>query len=75
MSEQKPIQEIVDWSVFEGPVTTTCRCRCGEEYRSHAKVLFDKGGQPVSKNPCPGCGSYTNIRGIEGDPEKEQNTP
>ena len=58
----------VDWSIFDWPVSQTCYCRCGAEYRSHAKINMDL-RRTVSKDPCPECGSHGNLRMSSSDPE------
>lgn len=61
----------VDWSKFDGPPSQTCYCRCGGVYRSHAKTTrLGESLTIVSKDPCPDCGSHTDLRKVEGDPER-----
>lgn len=61
--ESKKLADSVDWSFeFTESVSTTCRCRCGFEYRSHMKVLWDRQSIcSVSKDACPQCGSHANM--------------
>lgn len=59
----------VDWTKCKKEVTTTCMCMCNTEFRSHGRVDYET-LKLVSKNPCPNCGSSTNLRRISEDPEK-----
>lgn len=59
----------MDWSCFKDkPITQTCSCRCGAEYRTHAKINMDL-RRSVPLDPCPGCGRHDNIRRTSDDPE------
>lgn len=69
MSDQPAIPAI-DWSSFGPVVTTTCRCDCGREYRSHAKtVRLGDRWRAITQQPCPGCGRRDGCHRISGDPE------
>ena len=58
----------IDWSVIEKYPENTCTCRCGKDFRSHAKFDMSLPGL-VSRKPCPGCGSYRNLFRASSDPE------
>lgn len=62
----------IDWSVFEGMSKTTCHCRCGTVYSSHAKGIGVKGEfQMITKTPCPACGkNVNNCRRYSTPPER-----
>jgi hypothetical protein len=59
----------MDWSWFKDqPITSTCQCSCGAEFRSHTKFnMTMRRGIPLS--PCPGCGKHDGLRGTRSDPE------
>lgn len=71
MSDIKP--EDRDWSAFAGQeIDQTCACRCGTDYRSHAKLFRtedNQGFDHISRYPCPNCGRHDDIRACYGDPE------
>lgn len=58
----------IDWSRFGDEITQTCFCRCGAEFRSHAKIDMTV-RKSVSKDPCPGCEDHDNLRRVSSDPE------
>lgn len=60
----------IDWSGFDFS-EDTCYCRCGEIYRSHTKYVGEI-SLPVSRIPCPSCGSQINMKKISGDQETMQ---
>ena len=57
----------IDWSKFDFS-EDTCYCKCGKVYRSHTKFVGEI-SRPVSRKPCPGCGSRVNMKKVSGDPE------
>jgi hypothetical protein len=61
----------IDWSAFGPTVQTTCFCRCGILFRSHAKAA--KVGDRfllVTQRPCPNCGRRDNCSRAGTDPEE-----
>jgi len=42
-----------------------CRCRCGKNFRSHAKIT-SRGGKlvTITQKPCPNCGKNDNCSRI-----------
>lgn len=59
----------IDWSK-RGPVTSSCYCRCGCVFRSHAKnVKVGDRWWCVTQKPCPQCGSNEDVRRVSYDPE------
>lgn len=60
----------IDWSQFGDNVTTTCYCRCGGIYRSHAKTVKHHGSwKGCSQLPCPKCGKHDDLFRVSQDPE------
>lgn len=61
---------MIDWLMFDknGYAESTCHCRCGVNYRSHAKFVGDL-GCCVSRKQCPSCGRIDQLFKIESDPE------
>jgi hypothetical protein len=60
----------VDWSRHEGLSESTVSCRCGAEWRSHAKLVSTGASfVPVARKPCPACGRHTDVWHIADDPE------
>jgi len=63
--------EKIDWSIFDGDPELTCTCRCGAQFRSHAKFVSEGNSfRHYSQKPCPGCGRHDNISGIRSDWER-----
>lgn len=59
----------IDWTGF-GEVCQTQHCRCGASYRSHSKFVATDGKlKHYSKDPCPSCGSHSDMWKTEGDRE------
>ena len=60
----------VDWSAIDmaRDPESTCTCSCGAVFRSHTK-FHGALSRPVSRKPCPKCGSYIKLRKISSDPE------
>ena len=62
----------IDWSEF-GEVHEWLTCSCGQRWRSHCKLLLNAENPsmwgPISKDPCPECGSHVRIMRAESDPE------
>lgn len=68
--EARPDSEanLTDWSAVDDNhyPEHTCTCRCGTDFRSHAKFVVGFG--LVSRKACPRCGS-TEPRRAASDPE------
>jgi hypothetical protein len=65
----KELVSKMDWSAFDSEgITQTCYCRCGTEYRSHAKINMEV-RKSVSYDPCPSCSSHSNLWRTSSDPE------
>ena len=64
-----PESSAIDWSLFDKWSESTCTCRCGQVFRSHAKYAAARGGL-ISRKPCPGCGRDDDARSVRSDPEK-----
>lgn len=62
-------EEKIDWSIFDGDPEMTCGCRCGAEFRSHAKSFYTEGRKVITRKPCPQCGRNDNCNQISSDPE------
>ncbi len=62
--------EEIDWRPFDGDPEPTCSCRCGVDFRSHAKAFYEGGRVAYSRKPCPSCGRHDNIRAIRSDWER-----
>lgn len=60
---------MIDWSKRDQFSEDTVECRCGVQFRSHAKAVFGGGGRIVSRKPCPGCGATEWHRASRSDPE------
>ncbi len=58
-------RENVDWFIFDGYPVSTCHCRCGEVFRSHAKFVLKAG--LVTRKSCPKCGNSFNCHRIVSD--------
>ena len=64
-------QVVIDWSVFDQYPESTCDCRCGARFRSHAKVVRDKENLvTVTRKPCPDCNENDNCNRVRSDPER-----
>ncbi len=57
----------IDWSGFDKYPESTCVCRCGAVYRSHAQYIRPVG--TAVRKPCPGCGKQDDVISVRGDPE------
>lgn len=69
-SPEKNMATPIDWSVFDKYPDDTCFCRCGSEFRSHAKFATVAGSSGlVSRKPCPACGKADDIWMVSADSE------
>lgn len=57
-TEEELLLQRVDWSEID--FKYDCLCHCGVEFRSKTKTFYDI-AKKVSEEPCPGCGSHTNL--------------
>jgi hypothetical protein len=62
----------IDWSSFDRFSESTCFCRCGQTFRSHAKLVTAASKltmRLVTRKPCPSCGKDDDCKRVEDDPE------
>ena len=62
------MSNMFDWSKIEQYPKQTIECRCGAVFRAHARYSLIE-GSVVTKEPCPGCGSFNTVRAARSDPE------
>lgn len=55
------------WTAFDQHPESACFCRCGAEYRSHAKYVAGFG--LVTRKPCPSCEQHNDCYRVSSDPE------
>jgi ribosomal protein L32 len=49
----------IDQFAFDGTTPGTCACKsCGTTFRSHARAAMIPDLHLISREPCPGCGSF-----------------
>jgi hypothetical protein len=53
---EESVSTSIDWSRFDAFAENTCTCRCGQEFRSHSKVVMSNPPEIVTRRPCPACG-------------------
>lgn len=58
----------IDWGMFKEESDTTCYCRCGKIFRSHAMYAKDL-QKVISKDKCPSCLKNDNCWRYQSDPE------
>lgn len=66
---------MIDWSPFDALPESTCECRCGAVWRSHAKTVVAPlpswtGSCVVARKSCPGCGRDDDLRSAQPDLNK-----
>lgn len=60
-----------NWTSFDDYPLSTCTCRCGAKYQSHARAYVKAGSyvDTVSRVKCPGCSRTDNLRIITTEGE------